>query len=195
MSAPKPLKRACDQCHSVKEKYHRLNDNISCERCDRLGQACGTTRNAAKASRKSHVSRKVTCALPSSAEVKPGGYYAGPSDPESARSSLISYDAKLAGNSTISHDLDNWVIRFVNHMRSPILAPSPFAKVLVGCWFYEPHHSSFVHNLIQPSPILRHATVTCAVTLLRDQYPEHAKAGLVVGHQRATHSRSRTRQT
>lgn len=185
MSAPKPLKRACDQCHSVKEKCRRLSDNVSCERCDRLGHACRTSRNAAKAGRKSQVSRKVTYALPSSAEIKPAGYYAGASDPDSARSSLISYDAKLSSNSTISHDLDNWEIHFVNHIKSPIVAPSPFAKFLVGSCFYEPHHSSFVQNLIQPSPILRHATVACAAALLGDQYPEHAKAGLEVGHQRA----------
>jgi hypothetical protein len=123
MSAPKPLKRTCDQCHSVNEKCRRLSDIISCERRDRLGQACRTTRNAAKARRKSQTSRKVTYALPSSAEIEPGGYYAGAGDPDSVRSSIISYDGKLASNSTISHDLDNWEIHFVNHMTSPSWRP------------------------------------------------------------------------
>lgn len=34
MLAPKPLKQACDQRHSIKEKCRNLNDNLTCERCD-----------------------------------------------------------------------------------------------------------------------------------------------------------------
>lgn len=63
--------------------------------------------------------------------------------------------------------------------------PSPLAKFLVGSSFYEDHHSSFVQNLIQPTPIVRHATVACAAALLGDQFNEYAKRGLEIGHQRA----------
>jgi hypothetical protein len=98
--------------------------------------------------------------------------------------SVKSYGASLASKSVVFSDLDESERYFLNIMKD-IATPSPLAKYLVASTFYESHHSSFIRNLTQPSPILRNATVACAAALLGDQSNEYVKKGLEIGHRRA----------
>ncbi|KAJ5363947.1 uncharacterized protein N7496_009660 [Penicillium cataractarum] len=183
MPASKPIKRACDQCHSVKEKCRRLSTETSCERCDRLGHKCRTTRNAAKTGRKPQVLREVTYTVPSKTRFVTA--HGEISDKDHLKISFLSYNSRLAINSALLSDLDDWERHFLNLMRN-ITAPSPLAKFLVGTSFHESHHSSFLQNFMQPSQaILRNASVACAAALVGDQYDEYAQNGLEVGHRRA----------
>lgn len=185
MPAPKPMKRACDKCHSVKEKCRRLSAETSCERCERLSQACRTTRNAVKTGRKPQVSREVSYTVPSYAKIRFATTHDGISDKDHLSFSLLPYNARLASNSSLLSDLDDWERHFLNLMRN-IMEPSPLAKFLVGSSFHQSHHSSFLQNLIQPSQaVLRNASVACAAALFGDQYDEYAQKGMEVGHRRA----------
>ena len=175
-------KRACDQCHTVKEKCRRTDQSETCERCSRLGQNCQTTRCPAKTGRKPKVSRKVPYTVPISAKIST---VAQPSPEECAPTPQnLSYNGRLTSNTALFSDLDKWERHFLNLMKD-IMAPSPMDKFLVGPTFHEFHHSSFVQQLLQPTPVLRDAAVACAAVLYGDQLPGYASPSVEVGHKRA----------
>lgn len=184
MSTPRTPKRACDQCHLLKEKCCRTSAETSCQRCDRLGQVCQTTRNAAKTGRKRRTSRELSYTLPTSAKSKITTINTTIPSEDHLDTSFVSYSARLASNSVIFSDLDGSERYFLNLMNE-ITTPSPLSKYLIGSTFYKTHHSLFVQNLTQPSPILRNATVACAAALLGDLSNDLAEKGLEIGHRRA----------
>lgn len=168
----------------MKEKCRRATAETSCERCDRLGQVCRTTRHAAKTGRKRRASTELSYTLPTSVKPKIAPNNTPIFGADHLDTTLSSYSARLANKSVIFADLDEPERYFLNIMKD-ITTPSPLAKYLVGSTFYESHHSSFVRNLTQPSPILRNATVACAAALLGDQSNEYVKKGLEIGQRRA----------
>jgi hypothetical protein len=66
-----------------------------------------------------------------------------------------------------------------------IRAPSPLDKFLVCPSFHESDHSLFIQNIVQPTSIVRNATVACAAIFFRDQLPEYSKPSVEIGHRRA----------
>lgn len=182
MTAVSPAKRACDQCHSVKEKCRRSDINAACERCSRLNQNCRTTRRAARTGRKPRCLERLSYTLPISANFPVAG------DHLTISQDLLSrpgpYDGGLASNPALLSTLDGWERHFLNLMKD-ILAPSPLDKFLVGPSFHESHHASFIQNLIKPTPALKHATVACAAVLFGEENDDYIKASVEIGHKRA----------
>ncbi|KAJ5503476.1 hypothetical protein N7463_006350 [Penicillium fimorum] len=183
------LKRACDQCHTLKEKCRRPSATTSCERCVRLNQTCKTTRNVAKPGRKPHVARKLSYNLPTSSNSIT--HNAKTLDPSSSQTTpyprfYLPFDGGLSSNPAQFPKLDKWEIHFLNLMKD-IVAPSPLDKFLIGPSFRESHHHMFVQNLLRPapSPILKDATFACAAVLLGEQYGQYTKTSVEVGHRRA----------
>ncbi|KAJ5085978.1 hypothetical protein N7532_010749 [Penicillium argentinense] len=176
-------KRACDQCHNVKERCRRLGPNDPCERCTRLGQHCQTTRYAVKTGRKPRGLKKLSYTLPTFANL-PATRDTAASSLGSSPSGLSPYDGGMASNPALFSSLDEWERHFLNLMKD-ILAPSPLDKFLVGPSFHETHHTSFVQNLIRPTPVLKHAAVACAAVLFGDQNDEYSQTSVEIGHKRA----------
>ncbi|KAJ5746594.1 hypothetical protein N7520_011776 [Penicillium odoratum] len=168
-------KRACDQCHALKEKCRRTNATSPCQRCSRLGQTCEITRDIAKAGRKPRGTRKLSYTLPQ---------FSIPIDSDPSLD-VTPYNAGLASNPVIFSDLDQWERHFLNLMKKDSATPSPLEKFLVSPSFHESHHISFIQNLIQPTPELKNASVACAAVLFGDQSPERAKTVSDIGHKRA----------
>ncbi|KAJ5278839.1 hypothetical protein N7478_004211 [Penicillium angulare] len=183
MPATSPPKRACDQCHAVKEKCRRISDSAPCERCSRLGQECQTIRSPAKTGRKPRAAEKISYSLPVAQSSNCSGTSLQLSKAILANSPTP-YNAGLSSNQTIFADLDEWEKHFLNFMKD-VLAPSPLDKFLVGPSFHEAHHTSFVQNLIQPIPELRNASVACAAVLFSDRFAEHTNKTMDIGHKRA----------
>lgn len=190
MSLP-ALKRACDQCHTLKEKCRRPSATTSCERCDRLNQTCRTTRNLAKLGRKPCVSRKLSYNLPTSnfSSVTCNTKKLELSSPQNNNPYpyfYLPFDEGLFSNPALFPELDQWERHFLNLMKD-LGAPSPLDKFLVGPSFHESHHRLFVQNLLRPAStsILKDATVACAAVLLGDQYAQYTKTSVEVGHRRA----------
>lgn len=179
MSSPAP-KRACDQCHTLKEKCRRPSATASCERCDRLNQTCQTTRNLAKLGRKPRISRKLSYNLPTSS------FSSVTQNNTPYPDFYLPFDKGLSSNPALFPELDQWERHFLNLMKD-IVAPSPLDKFLIGPSFHESHHRFFVQNLLRPAPtsILKDATVACAAVLLGDQYAQYTKTSVEVGHRRA----------
>lgn len=174
-------KRACDQCHTVKEKCRRGSPNVSCERCIRLNQSCQTIRNTGKTGRKRRGAQKLSYTLPTSHSLTDSG-----SDSEARSVAAIPqlYNDGLGSNAAVLSDLDHWEKHFFNFMKD-IIAPSPLDKFLVGPSFHNSHHTSFVQSLIQPTPELKNASVACAAVLFGDLFAEHQVTSTDVGHRRA----------
>lgn len=170
-----PTKRACDQCHTLKEKCRRTSSTAPCQRCSRLGQSCQTARTTAKAGRKPRGTRKLSYTLPQfTNHLDPSTQYPTP------------YDAGLGSNSVIFADLDQWERHFLNLMKKEDTnQPSPLDKFLVGPSFHESHHISFIQNLIQPTPELKNASVACAAVLFGEQSTERYNTVSAIGHKRA----------
>ncbi|KAJ5929037.1 hypothetical protein N7454_006885 [Penicillium verhagenii] len=176
MSSSGSTKRACDQCHMVKEKCRRASITASCQRCSRLGQTCQTARSTVKAGRKPRGTRKLSYTLPQftiAIDSDPSSQYPTP------------YNAGLGSNPVIFSDLDQWERHFLNLMKEDTATPSPLDKFLVGPSFHASHHISFVQNLIQPTPELKNASVACAAVLFGDQFSERAETVIDIGHKRA----------
>ncbi|KAH8690346.1 hypothetical protein BGW36DRAFT_69898 [Talaromyces proteolyticus] len=183
MATSGPTKRACDECHAVKEKCRRSDPSAVCERCSRIGQYCQTVRCAVKPGRKSKMSKKVPYTLPTSS-----ASIALTSFPTCEKTALslpcLSWNSGLASNPMILSDLDPVERHFLNLMKD-ILAPSPLDKFLVCPSFHESDHSLFIQNIIQPTSVVRNATVACAAVFFRDQLPEYSKPSVEIGHRRA----------
>ncbi|KAJ5712986.1 uncharacterized protein N7483_010167 [Penicillium malachiteum] len=177
------VKRACDQCHAVKEKCRRETPTVPCERCARLGQSCRTIRSPGKAGRKPQGARKLSYTLPST-PISAAGDMLNESPGYSSPTSTLLYNAGLSSNPAIFSDLDEWEQYFLDFMRD-IIAPSPLDKFLVGPSFHDSHHTSFVQNLIQPIPELKNASVACAAVLFGDLFTEHTNTTVDIGHKRA----------
>ena len=176
-------KRACDQCHTVKEKCRRENPSVPCERCVRLRQSCQTIRSTEKTGRKRRGAQKLSYTLPTSRS--PTNSSSGSdSDARSVAAIPQLYNDGLGSNEAILSDLDHWEKHFFNFMKD-IIAPSPLDKFLVGPSFHNSHHTSFVQNLIQPTPELKNASVACAAVLFGDLFAEHQVTSTDVGHRRA----------
>ncbi|KAJ5964247.1 uncharacterized protein N7479_004123 [Penicillium vulpinum] len=188
---PHTPKRACDQCHTLKEKCRRSSATTSCERCDRLSQTCKTTRNLATPGRKPRGARKLSYNLPASI-LSSATHNAKTLDLSSSKSNTpyphfyLPFDEGLSSNPALFPELDLWERHFLNLMKD-IVAPSPLDKFLIGPSFVESHHRLFVQNLLRPAPtpILRDAAVACAAVLLGDQYAQYTKTGVEIGHRRA----------
>ncbi|KGO67165.1 Protein of unknown function DUF3468 [Penicillium italicum] len=190
MSSPAP-KRACDQCHTLKEKCRRISATTSCERCDRLSQTCQTTRDLAKLGRRPRISRKLSYSLPASS-FSPVTHNTQTLDLPSPQNNTLypdfhlPFDKGLYSNPAPFPELDRWERHFLNLMKD-ILAPSPLDKFLIGPSFHESHRRCFVQSLLRPAPTstLKNAAVACAAVLLGDQYAQHTKTSVEVGYQRA----------
>ncbi|KAJ5617871.1 hypothetical protein N7537_002985 [Penicillium hordei] len=190
MSSAVP-KRACDQCHTLKEKCRRLSATTSCERCDRLNQTCETTRNLAKLGRKPRTARTLSYNLPTS---NPSSVTCNTKklDLSSLQNNNLyphvyfPVDKGLFSNPALFPELDQWERKFLNLMKD-LDGPSPLDKFLIGPSFHESHHRFFVQSLLRPAPtsILKDATVACAAVLLGDQYAQYTKTSVEVGHRRA----------
>jgi hypothetical protein len=164
MATTGPTKRACDQGHAVKEKCRRSDPSVVCERCSRIGQYCQTVRCAVKPGRKSTKLKKVPYTLPTSSASTALTPF--PRCKETALSTLsLSWNAGLASNPKILSDLDPVERHFLNLMKD-IRAPSPQDKFLVCPSFHESDHSLFIQNIVQPTSIVRNATVACAAISL-----------------------------
>lgn len=184
MADNSPAKRACDQCHSLKEKCRRPDINSACERCSRLQLTCVTRRQAIKTGRKPRSLQKLSYTLPSSTYLclkTRNGYISSPREILSLPSP---YDGGLATNSALFPTLDEWERHFLTLMKDT-LSPSPLDKFLVGSSFHESHHVAFIRSFIGPSRALKHATVACAAVLLGEGNDEYAKASAEIGHKRA----------
>ncbi|KAJ5697345.1 hypothetical protein N7488_011029 [Penicillium malachiteum] len=177
------VKRACDQCHAVKEKCRRETPTVPCERCARLGQNCRTIRTPGKAGRKPQGTRKLSYTLPST-PISATGDMATESPGHSSPTSTLLYNAALNSNPAIFSDLDEWEQYFLDFIKD-IIAPSPLDKFLVGPSFHDSHHTSFVQNLIQPVPELKNASVACAAVLFGDLFTEYTSTTVDIGHKRA----------
>ncbi|KOS42327.1 hypothetical protein ACN38_g6773 [Penicillium nordicum] len=189
MSLPAP-KRACDQCHTLKEKCRRSSATTSCERCDRLSQTCKTTRNLAKLGRKPHIARKLSYSLPTS-KFSLATCNTKKLDLSSSQNNkpypyvYLPFDEGLFSNPALFPELDKWERYFINLMKD-LGAPSPLDKFLIGPSFHESHHRFFVQNLLRaPTSTLKDATVACAAVLLGAQYAQYTKTSLEVGYRRA----------
>ncbi|CAG8236540.1 unnamed protein product [Penicillium olsonii] len=185
---PSALKRACDQCHNLKEKCRRPNTIATCERCHRLRQKCQTIRNLAKAGRKPRAASTLSYKLPATnlgsnqqslaalCSVKsadpPYPYFNHP------------FDEAVTSNPALFPQLDRWDRHFLNLMKD-MVAPSPLDKYLIGPSFHESHHRSFVQNMLQPTPVLKNAAVACAAVLFGDNYAQYTQTSVQVGHRRA----------
>ncbi|KAJ5719162.1 hypothetical protein N7493_007617 [Penicillium malachiteum] len=177
------VKRACDQCHTVKEKCRRGTPTVPCERCARLGQSCRTIRSPGKAGRKPQGARKLSYNLPSTPISATSNMSTEPLRYSPPTSTLL-YNAALSSNPAIFSDLDEWEQYFLDFMKD-IIAPSPLDKFLVGPSFHDSHHTSFVQNLIQPVPELKNAAVACAAVLFGDLFSEYTNTTVDIGHKRA----------
>ncbi|KAJ6037223.1 hypothetical protein N7540_001502 [Penicillium herquei] len=177
------IKRACDQCHAVKEKCRQQTPTVPCERCARLSQGCRTIRSPGKAGRKPQGARKLSYTLPTTPISAIGDMLTEPPGHSSPTSTLL-YNAGMSSNPAIFSDLDEWEQHFLNFMKD-IIAPSPLDKFLVGPSFHDSHHTSFVQNLIQPVPELKNASVACAAVLFGDLFTEHTNTAVDIGHKRA----------
>ncbi|KAJ5374062.1 hypothetical protein N7517_006068 [Penicillium concentricum] len=187
--APHTPKRACDQCHTLKEKCRRPSATISCERCDRLNQTCRTTRNLGKPGRKPRVAIKLSYNLPPSfGSVTRSAKTLDLSSSQNTPypHSYLPFDEGLSSNPALFPELDQWERHFLNLMKD-IVAPSPLDKFLIGPSFRESHHRLFVQNLLRPAPtsVLKDATIACAAVLLGDQYAQYTKTSVEIGHRRA----------
>lgn len=188
--SPPATKRACDQCHTLKEKCRRPSTTTSCERCDRLNQTCQTTRNLARPGRKPRDARNLSYNLPtsflSSVTRSPKTLYLSSCKDTPYPDLYLPIDKGLASNPALFPELDQWERHFLNLMKD-IVAPSPLDKFLIGPSFHESNHRLFVQNLLRPAPtsILKHATVACAAVLLGDQDAQYTKTSVEVGHRRA----------
>ncbi|KAJ5170290.1 uncharacterized protein N7500_003073 [Penicillium coprophilum] len=183
-------KRACDQCHTLKEKCRRLSATSSCERCDRLNQCCKTIRNLARPGRRPRVTRKLSYNLPpsscSSVIRNAKTLDLSSSQNTSYPHFYLPFDEGLSSNPSLFPELDQWERHFLNLMKD-IVAPSPLDKYLIGPSFHESHHRLFVQNLLRPAPtpILKDATLACTAVLLGDQYAQYTTTSAEVGHRRA----------
>ncbi|KAJ5824065.1 hypothetical protein N7447_006405 [Penicillium robsamsonii] len=182
-------KRACDQCHTLKEKCRRPSATTSCERCDRLNQTCKTTRNVAKPGRIPRVARKLSYNLPTSLgsvshNAKTLDLFSSQNTPYPRL--YLPFDKGLSSNPALFPELDQSERHFLNLMKD-IVAPSPLHKYLIGPSFHEEHHHLFVQNLLRPAPtpILKDATLACTAVLLGEQYGQYTKTSVEVGHRRA----------
>ena len=178
------VKRACDQCHGLKEKCRRPDIKSPCERCSRLQKDCVTRRQATRTGRKPRNLQKLSYTLPISTNQKDcTGYLTLPRD------GLIlavpsPYDGGLATNPSLFPTLDEWEQYFLTLMKD-VPAPSLLNKFLIGSSFHKSHHVSFIQNFVGPSRALKHATVACAAALLGEENDDYAKAGAEIGHKRA----------
>jgi hypothetical protein len=181
-------KRACDQCHHLKEKCRRPDTTAPCERCDRLNQSCQTARNLAKTGRKPRDAKTLSYKLPASSL---GPEFHSPATIDSTNFPDTPYphfylplNERPRSNPALFPELDQWEKHFLNLMKD-IVAPSPLDKYLIGPSFHESHHRSFVQNMLRPAPMLKNAAVACAAVLFGDQYAQYTKTSVEVGHRRA----------
>lgn len=182
MTATGPAKRACDQCHTVKEKCRRTQTNASCERCHRLNQTCQTNRHAAKTGRKPRCSQRLFYTLPNPINSPVGK--PDTAETENILSAISPYNGGLGANPAILSSLDKWERHFLNLMKD-MLVSSPLDRFLVGPSFHESHHVSFIQNFLRPNPALKHAAVACAAILFGENNDENAKTSVEIGHSRA----------
>ncbi|KAJ5360993.1 hypothetical protein N7541_001837 [Penicillium brevicompactum] len=180
-------KRACDQCHRLKEKCRRSDSTAPCERCHRLQQNCRTARSLGKAGRRRRATDRLSYELPTSRLRLPAQSLAAvnsarfpPAYPQLGQP----FNQGLGSNPALFPEIDQWEAHFLNLMKE-IAAPSPLDKYLIGPSFHESHHRSFVQNMLRPTRTLKNAAVACAAVLIGDQYDQYTSTSLEVGHQRA----------
>lgn len=175
------LNRACDNCHSVKEKCRKSGSEPSCERCSRLGQICKTKRTVSKTGRKSKLARRLSYTLPNVAGTNSMSDCNLPRDYELGKWPV---DRRLGDNTAIFPDLDNWEKHYVNLMKDSE-GPSPLDKFLVGPSFYQSHHISFLQNILQPTSPLKDAAVACAAVFFGEHGAEYSHMSTEIGYHRA----------
>lgn len=154
--------RACDRCHAIKEKCHRLSPSGACVRCDRLGHECAHQRPFGRMGRRSRPplvlakshdaenTRKSTS--PSPYSISPIGSSFLPTSPLSVRS--------------LGLGIRNFSVMEENILCRALTDVKILEYQVIGPNFYLSERHMLIAHLESAIPILKDAVLASAMALL-----------------------------
>jgi hypothetical protein len=179
-------KKACDQCHDVKEKCRWIHDLDSCERCHRLQRRCQSLRLVATAGRKPRYQRAENAKghqqlLPeneSSPSVSSPGSSTAVTTRTIPKSETVSFPRTLSFLVDLC-DRELQILKGISHGQPRI------GQFLVAPSFRICHHKAFARHVHTGTPHTQDALLATAALLACEYEPEHISENRTIGHKRA----------